>query len=452
MSNLDVPSPTQSAPTALDTLPPEVWERIFLFACMDGGYTGRSLSMVSKQCYALSQSSRYHSVALKRERQLVSFVVRLHDFNQDRDEGHLVELEGAAAISSSKHQVIIPKIRHLFVGLRDLFLDLGEEPEDDDEDEDYIYPGSQEGERWLLEYPDSESGESEEDEDDPEVVAADIQADLEWLRSKDADKHPPIFIAAQPDVMDEYEIAESQCSQFLRELLYSPSCLDLESLVVFAQFKHPIDLGDFIPPLKKLEALAVYSEGRISWGDFISTTPLAPTTQATTGTKPTPFYPSLRALRILGDWVDLVGAKPVWINRLLRFLRDHAPQLERIRTPLPRPYPAHLNDILDPDQFPSKVFDIVVDAPDAKMLLGTSASDKSSGYHTVDRSHKRILILEARRWQYLYYWLEDWEEVMGESGDWGGDDSWNGEWTPRTRYKGWEIGDLEISLVGLKIL
>ncbi|KAF8649350.1 hypothetical protein AX16_005859 [Volvariella volvacea WC 439] len=500
MPRLNAPSPTQSIPNILDTLPPEIWERVFSFACMDGGYTGRSLSMVSKQCYTLSQSSRYRSVALKRARQLVLLVVRLRDFYQNHDEGFSEELEGAAATSSSKHQAIVPRIRHLFIGLGDLFLDLRELNDDDeDEDENYIYPGSQEDECWMSEYPDSDSDSSteatsdedndrdslealsvhsaaglvlempgdgeekamgeisdeahiDEDQDDPEVIASDIQADLKWLHSEEAGLHPPISITAQPDIMDEYKIAESQCLQFLRELLYSPFCLDLESLLIFIQFKHPIDLGVFIPPLKKLEALTVYSHRKVFWKDFIDTTPLAPTTQATIASG-TPLYPSLRILRILGDWVGFGNPQTVWTNQLLRFLRNHTPQLERLRTPLPLPYAAaRVHNIIDPGQLPSKVFDVVVEVHYRETIFGTRAPDQVSGYHTVDQSHKRILIIYPQGWHDLDHWLQDWEEVMGESGDWGGDDSWNGRWTPCTTYEEWEIGNLVNCYAGLKIL
>ncbi|KAM5534454.1 hypothetical protein V8D89_011921 [Ganoderma adspersum] len=44
--------------------PVSVLERIFMFACMDSGFTGASLSCVSKSVRHLSSTTRFHSVAL----------------------------------------------------------------------------------------------------------------------------------------------------------------------------------------------------------------------------------------------------------------------------------------------------------------------------------------------------------------------------------------------------
>ncbi|EIW63209.1 uncharacterized protein TRAVEDRAFT_43513 [Trametes versicolor FP-101664 SS1] len=48
----------------MDTLPLETLEQIFELACTDGGYTGHSLSLVSKGIRAAARTSRFHSVSL----------------------------------------------------------------------------------------------------------------------------------------------------------------------------------------------------------------------------------------------------------------------------------------------------------------------------------------------------------------------------------------------------
>jgi hypothetical protein len=50
----------QSGP--LSILPPELWRKIFAFACVDGGATGCALALVSRSMRALAASTRFHSV------------------------------------------------------------------------------------------------------------------------------------------------------------------------------------------------------------------------------------------------------------------------------------------------------------------------------------------------------------------------------------------------------
>ncbi|KZT20187.1 hypothetical protein NEOLEDRAFT_1076085, partial [Neolentinus lepideus HHB14362 ss-1] len=58
----------------MDRLPVELWTRICGFACTDDGFTGRSLSLVSKYVYEVSDHCRYQSVALAGIVQMTSFL------------------------------------------------------------------------------------------------------------------------------------------------------------------------------------------------------------------------------------------------------------------------------------------------------------------------------------------------------------------------------------------
>ncbi|EPQ53764.1 hypothetical protein GLOTRDRAFT_139882 [Gloeophyllum trabeum ATCC 11539] len=62
---------------AMNRLPVEVWRRIFSFACLDDGRTGRSLSLVSKYINEASACQRYQSVALAGESQTDRFIKQL---------------------------------------------------------------------------------------------------------------------------------------------------------------------------------------------------------------------------------------------------------------------------------------------------------------------------------------------------------------------------------------
>ncbi|KIM83117.1 hypothetical protein PILCRDRAFT_70053, partial [Piloderma croceum F 1598] len=59
--------------TLLNRCPLEICFQIFAFACTDGGYTGRSLSAVSRYIRDISSSYKFQSVALHHTRQTVSF-------------------------------------------------------------------------------------------------------------------------------------------------------------------------------------------------------------------------------------------------------------------------------------------------------------------------------------------------------------------------------------------
>ncbi|KAI9000686.1 hypothetical protein BD414DRAFT_504676 [Trametes punicea] len=55
----------------------EVLQQIFAYACTDGGYTARSLALVSRHCYEVVQPLRLHNVALHSVRQIESFTALL---------------------------------------------------------------------------------------------------------------------------------------------------------------------------------------------------------------------------------------------------------------------------------------------------------------------------------------------------------------------------------------
>ncbi|KAF8204331.1 hypothetical protein K438DRAFT_1580328 [Mycena galopus ATCC 62051] len=65
-----------------DQLPPEICAYIFDFACRDSGYTGRSLSLVSRYFHQTSELARYTSIALVGHAQILVFA-RLMDRSPD---------------------------------------------------------------------------------------------------------------------------------------------------------------------------------------------------------------------------------------------------------------------------------------------------------------------------------------------------------------------------------
>ncbi|KDQ62120.1 hypothetical protein JAAARDRAFT_449788 [Jaapia argillacea MUCL 33604] len=52
-------------PSVLETCPPEICQQIFQLACLDGGFTGRSLSLVSRYIHSSAASVRYQSISVE---------------------------------------------------------------------------------------------------------------------------------------------------------------------------------------------------------------------------------------------------------------------------------------------------------------------------------------------------------------------------------------------------
>lgn len=66
--------PNQSLRTSpLEECPPEICKKIFTHACDDGGYTGRSLSLVSRYVRDVSEDIKFRSVAVWGRRQILGF-------------------------------------------------------------------------------------------------------------------------------------------------------------------------------------------------------------------------------------------------------------------------------------------------------------------------------------------------------------------------------------------
>ena len=58
------------------SLPTELLQEVFLLACTDGGYTGCSLSLVSRRFRSAVWPIRYHSIALYGQKRIVNFTTQ----------------------------------------------------------------------------------------------------------------------------------------------------------------------------------------------------------------------------------------------------------------------------------------------------------------------------------------------------------------------------------------
>jgi WD40 repeat protein len=63
----------------MDRCPAEIWQRIFLLACTDGGRTGRSLSLVSKYIRDVSKRYKLQSICIDNVDQAEAFIHLIYD-------------------------------------------------------------------------------------------------------------------------------------------------------------------------------------------------------------------------------------------------------------------------------------------------------------------------------------------------------------------------------------
>jgi hypothetical protein len=63
--------------TFMDRIPSELWTKIFSFACLDDGTTGRTLSVVSNYVHHVSKPAKFQSIVLRGLHQTVAFLALL---------------------------------------------------------------------------------------------------------------------------------------------------------------------------------------------------------------------------------------------------------------------------------------------------------------------------------------------------------------------------------------
>ncbi|KAI0645528.1 hypothetical protein C8Q79DRAFT_1111321 [Trametes meyenii] len=80
----------------MNLLPPEIWREIFSYACIDGGYTGTSLSLACKFFHNISLPVRFHVVSFHSLRQVELFLAFASRYQQE-------------------HHGTIPRVYHLLL-------------------------------------------------------------------------------------------------------------------------------------------------------------------------------------------------------------------------------------------------------------------------------------------------------------------------------------------------
>ena len=255
--------------------PPEIWENIFALACTDTGFTGRSLSLVSKQFNEISAPSKYQSIAITQWSQLVAFpqtFSQLPNFQK--------------------------KIKYLFIHCPYPFLNVENNPRiasqqpahsDSDSDSDYVLSESDsESDRKSDSESDRGSDSESDSESDPEFNGSlnsdeeqELVEEVEYLHAinrglllAEGDTR-----ADHSDVLDEkIQAVFDQAIQALHTILNETSPTLRILTLYFTSFK-PLPIHDILPPLPFLEELHLFRcfiDSGAPVNDYSSTTTLFP--------------------------------------------------------------------------------------------------------------------------------------------------------------------------------
>lgn len=123
-SGAKLTSCTQDTPTSfeMEHLAVELLEHIFTMACTDGGFTGCSLSLVSKHVRAASQAARFHSIALA-----------------SGSPPQVAQFTACLTTARAESTGTTPRVRHLFLVSAKRTIELQSRPKDEDDTERLKY-------------------------------------------------------------------------------------------------------------------------------------------------------------------------------------------------------------------------------------------------------------------------------------------------------------------------
>ncbi|KAH9851347.1 hypothetical protein C2E23DRAFT_235879, partial [Lenzites betulinus] len=267
----------------MDTLPLETLQRIFAFACTDGGPTGVALSLTSKVIRAASRTARFHSISLvATPRRFRAFVA-------------LYERECDASLGDKPH------IRHLYLTYPDSLpkgslqerrsRSLSPSPGWWQRRREFVFSLS-----WRVRFPKRGEEWSDEDNEDVEYIMDDsYDSPVAMFPREDRSNSPP----PDPRTSPEYRAATQRLFQLVAPDLLS---LAIDTGVNDADILCPSMLDKPFAVLRELTLVNV--------DDHISLFTGSPDAS--------PLFPALTHLHILSQhmWRDLSFAR--WVDQAPR--------------------------------------------------------------------------------------------------------------------------------------
>jgi len=254
----------------MDHLPPEIWEQIFSFACIDSGKTGRSLSLVSRYFRDASRLSQYQSVSLTKSKHILTFRQTLFH----------APLEAR-------------RIKYLYVCCPNAFRDVS-----DEEDSDYVESpttiSSPSGSNESMQIGSDSSGEEYEGP----LTAEELQEVLDDSMALSQSEHSPLpqgsndnddwYLHFWDKFDEEIHNADKVVLEAFRDILCEASSSLLILSVNWTSFQ-PLLIEALLLPLPNLVELHLCRTFILEDRIFTSTDDAAPT-----------LFPRLRRLHIFG--------------------------------------------------------------------------------------------------------------------------------------------------------
>ncbi|KAF8875705.1 hypothetical protein BD779DRAFT_1449908 [Infundibulicybe gibba] len=93
----------------MDRCPPEIWDTIFTYACVDSGITGRSLSLVSRRMSEISRPMKLQSVSVIGFHQLLAFASLLETIPAEHRHVRYIFISAHARNTASDPKVLTPE-------------------------------------------------------------------------------------------------------------------------------------------------------------------------------------------------------------------------------------------------------------------------------------------------------------------------------------------------------
>ncbi|KAF8648429.1 hypothetical protein AX16_006292 [Volvariella volvacea WC 439] len=390
---------------ALTLFPAEVWELICKYASIDGGYTARSLSLVSRTIYQASKRSRYYSLIITRWNQLFYALALIR---QDPR--------------------CLGEICHLFVALSDFIPDDLILHEIEDDEDEYMPPDEDVDTEGTSSDEDMESSEEAEEDGDDHFASEDVESNhdlaeegtrVDEQEHGETDGDGNIFDAEEDELAADITyfaseeglqsislVDSSQPRRYpkarlegLKQFLTSEACQNLESLVLRLNFFDLPVLLSFLPPMSHLVRLTVIGVSRTLWNPDDSELVRVS------------YFPSLLDFQIWDD--PPVWTQPDWVSHFPAFIRNHMPWLSRLRTPMPHFDSQPWADmLLQEDTFPRSTHLIMFEE------RGTGAISFHPNLMRRQDLLERIQLYEhedAKVHTLINYWKE---EIQGGYGSW----------------------------------
>ena len=288
--------PTLAA-LSVGSLPLEIWSSIFDVACLDDGFTARSLSLVSRRLRALSEGHRYHTIKISSTSQIVALEKQLSESGIIAARGMKTRFVSITLLVRTVEEVYPMSTPGMWA------------PSSDSGDSDYQDLGL-----WDSNYPpsdDSDAASGSEAESDCvgsdsvgqaelSIEIADIQCD-----EKENEWKPAITRSIEDLNRDpNHSVAQFHYLVYgaMRRLLEACS----NTLEVLSIHHNPAFLIQFdvlVPPLPRLRHLSIGLSPRGSWATMSDPHPMQ--------------YPSLQVLRLMG-W----PVHGVWWRRIIESIPD----------------------------------------------------------------------------------------------------------------------------------